>query len=90
MTSKKLTQSNIHTLVNDMYLRMSFVKTLSLRKSRKPGIINQYKSTYTNGVCSVNEIWGRFYSILFYYLFEKKCSDAVVISDCYEVKIPVS
>lgn len=69
MTSRELTQSNTHTLVNDIYLRMSFVETLSLRKSRKPEIINQYKTTYTNGVCSANEIWCRFCPILFCLLF---------------------
>lgn len=69
MTSRELTQSNTHTLVNDIYLRMSFVETLSLRKSRKPEIINQYKTTYTNDVCSANEIWCRFCPILFCLLF---------------------
>lgn len=89
MTSRELTQSNTHTLVNDIYLRMSFVETLSLRKSRKPEIINQYKTTYTNGVCSANEIWCRFCPILFCLLFIylKKCP-GVVLEDCYEARMP--
>lgn len=69
MTSRKLTQFNTHTPVNDIFLRMPFVETLSLRKSRKPEIINQYKTTYTNGVCSANEIWYRLCPILFCLLF---------------------
>lgn len=66
------------------------MEILALRKCRKPGIINQYKTAYTNGVCSVNEIWYRFCSILFClsFIYLKKCCAAVVVLDYYEVKIP--